>query len=201
MSIIHRDRKNLFPIQLYIIASLIINLLLKIFDYFPENQSFVNLKFAATNIYSLLEISLLYYFFYGIVRIKKYHLVLIILFVLYILIYVLYWGSKKFSIYSLAPDLYGFENIFIMAPCFFYIFEILKSDLVTNLKTDTNFIVICGILFYFSITAPFYFSYTIWNAILPELNKLFIIFNLSFYSLLFISFTKAYLCPLPEQKQ
>lgn len=201
ISIIHRDRKNLFPIQLYIIASLIINLLLKIFDYFPENQSFVNLKFAATNIYSLLEIAILYYFIYSNLRIIKFRISMIILFILYIFFYALLWSGRKNGFFLYVPILYGIENILIIASCFFYIIETLKSDLQTNFKKDAAFIVICGLLFYFGITTPFFFCYFMWTTIVPGFNKLFIIFSLSFYTLLFISFTKAYSCPLPEQKQ
>src|SRR4051812_34591 len=68
ISIRFKDRKSLLPIKLYIFVSIVANLIFNVFDTFLSNSSFRNLEQITFNIYSLLEISLIYYFL--LIRVK-----------------------------------------------------------------------------------------------------------------------------------
>jgi hypothetical protein len=69
-----------------------------------------------------------------------------------------------------------------------------------EINKDSNFIAISGILFYFSASVPYYFSSS------QELNlpaNFFVVYdciNYAFYTILFLTFIKAYLCPALEPK-
>ncbi len=199
-SFLHRHKKHLFPIQLYIIISLVVNIIIKITDFIPRTSLIVTINNVVLNIYSIVEIALLYYFIYGILKSRKFRLILIIFFIIYLSIYVSIWISTQKPFFLTEGPPFGFENLLLTIPCFFIMYEFMISDLVFDFKSDANFIITCGILFYFSITTPFYFGYSAMERIAPGFFKIFSILNFTFYALLFISFTKAYLCPLPEQK-
>ncbi len=59
-----------------------------------------------------------------------------------------YWIiiDKEF-IFLFDPMLFGIEGILLLIPCLFYIFELLKSNLVIDLKSNPNFISTCGCYF------------------------------------------------------
>jgi hypothetical protein len=197
ISIIRREKKDLFPIQLYIIASLVNNVILKIYDFVPNNYPYFKITSVATNIYSLIEISLLYFFLYKIIRSKRFRILMIIFYLIYFSICFLRWVLNN-EIFRATPSLFGIENIFLTIACLFYIYEIIKSDNYLDFKTDSKFLVTCGMLFYFSITTPFFFSIT--HLALKGLFYIIILFNMMFYILLYISFMKAYLCSIPTHK-
>jgi len=199
-SFIQRNKKHLFPIQLYIIISLIVNIIIKISDFLPRTTISVTINHVILNIYSIVEIALLYNFIYGILKKKKFKILLFIFFAVYLSIYASLWISTQKPFFLTEGPPFAIENLLVTIPCFFVIYEIMISDLVLDFKSDENFIIICGILFYFSITTPFYFGYSILERITPGFFKIFSILNFVFYALLFFSFTKAYLCPLPERK-
>ena len=120
--------------------------------------------------------------------------------IVYFSICALHWIIKVKGIFTFVPNLFGFEGILIIVPCFFYIYEILKSDSYIDLKNNAHFIVICGILFYFGITIPSYFSWYNLYYLSPQFIKIVIVTNYTFYTILFISFMKAYLCTASEKK-
>ena len=199
-SFLHKIKKNLLPIQIYVVISLIVNIILKISDLVPKNSISKMINYTVLNIYSIFEISLLYFFIYQILTRRKLKVSLLILFTLYSVIYIsiLFLYQKSF-IFSQGPP-FALENLLITIACFFVIYEFMNSNAVLNFESNANFIIICGILFYYSITIPFYFSYSLLEKISPEFFKIFSILNYVFYALLFFSFTKAFLCQLPEQK-
>ena len=199
ISLIHRKKKNLLPIQLYIIGSFIFNFIAKIFDAFPKNL--YNIGEVSLNINSLLEISLLFCFLFVRIKGRRFRILILVFFLTYLSTCCIFWIIKKNSIFTFSPDLFGIECILITISCLFYIYEILKSDLHIDLQSDTNFIITCGILFYFSISIPSYFSWYNLHLMAPEIERILLISNSVFYTILFISFIKAYLCPIPVQKQ
>lgn len=199
ISIIQPGRKNLFPIQLYIIVSIVANLIINIFDGLPSNSSYKKIAQATFNIYSILEISLIYYFLFFRIRGKGFRITMLISFLIYILACFVIWIFNTNLFFSFGPDLSGVEGLFITVTCFFYIYEILKSDLNMDLRSNANFIVTCGILFYFSVSIPTYFSWYNLHYMSPGFEKIVILINSVFYTILFISFTKAYICPLPQK--
>ncbi|HEY1871058.1 MAG TPA: hypothetical protein VGG71_08370, partial [Chitinophagaceae bacterium] len=111
------------------------------------------------------------------------------------------WIIKKNYFFSFTPDLFGIENILVLIPCLLNIIEILKSDLKTDLKYDPNFIVTCGLLFYFSISIPTFFSWGALYYLVPGFEKILIMTNTTCSILLIVSFMKAYLCLIPDLKQ
>jgi hypothetical protein len=201
VSLKHREKKDLFPIQLYIIFSLATDVILEALEIQPKNISTPEITNIVSNTYSVLEISILFYFLSGIVRGKMFRILILLFFLIYLSICFFVWTGKHKAFYFIVPQLFGIENLFITITCLFYIYEVLKSDLAINFKSDPQFIVICGLLFYFSLMTPLSFSYFIWVKIAPELNQMVRILNMIFYSLLFFSFTKAFLCPSQELKQ
>jgi hypothetical protein len=201
VSLTRRNDKTLFTIQLYIIVSLIVNIFLEITEIIPTYDPTGRIASVVSNIYSLIEISLLLYFINGNLRGKGFRATLKILLLLYFSICLLIWTSKYQALFFIVPHLFGIENFLIVVACLFYFYEVLNSELVLNFKSDAIFIVTCGLLFYFSIMTPLLFSYFIWVNVAPELNQIVRIMNMMFYSILFISLMKAYLCPSPKQKQ
>ena len=109
------------------------------------------------------------------------------------------WILNHRIFFSFTPDLLGVEGILITTCCIYYIFEILKFDMNVDLKSDANFIATCGILFYFSLSIPTYFSLYNLHYLAPAFEKITILANSIFYTILFISFMKAYICPIPKQ--
>jgi uncharacterized membrane protein HdeD (DUF308 family) len=200
VSLNYREKKDLIPIQLYIIVSFVVNGILNIIEIFSIRKQNGEFESALVNIYSLLEISIFYYYLFKKIKRQNFHISMIILLIAYYSICVILWTTKVKGIFSFTPNLFGFEGILIIIPCFFYLYEILKSDFIIDLKSNANFIIICGILFYFGITIPSYFSWYNLYFISPKSVKIIIITNYIFYTFLFISFIKAYLCIAPEQK-
>jgi hypothetical protein len=196
----YSDRKNLIPIKIYIILSIVANLIMNVFDsFFPQSHN-RNFEQAVFNISCLFEISLIYYFLFMRIKGRWFHVIGSISLFLFISICILFWILNNRIFYSFTPDLLGFEGLLITGYCLFYIYEILRSDINTDLKTDANFIVTCGILFYFSLSVPTYFSWNNLHYLAPGFEKITIFANSIFYTILFISFMKAYLCPTPNPK-
>jgi hypothetical protein len=200
ISIFNKHRSDLFPIKLYIIVSLIANLILNIFDAFVLNDPWKSIEQITFNIYSLLEISLLYYFIYAKIKGVWLRRSLLIFYIIFFSICIAGWSLNKKVIYSFMPEISGFEGILITISCFFYIYELLKSDLIINLKSNSNFIVTCGMLFYFSISVPIYFSWYNLHYLTPSIKEIFVLLNSILYTILFVSFMKAYLCPISDSK-
>src|SRR5580700_2743418 len=69
VSLIHHKKRDLIPIQLYIIVSLVVNGVLNILEISSIYKKNGELESAIVNVFSILEISILYYYLYK--RIKK----------------------------------------------------------------------------------------------------------------------------------
>jgi hypothetical protein len=193
ISIIRKGNKGLFPIQIYLIISIVSYLL----DFALKQKK----ESLIVNISTLLEIFLFYYFLYF--NIKKLILrkLIKLFFVIYFVICLTYWIARKDSIFLFDPTLYGFESLLITIPCLFYIYELLKSNLLISLKSDASFISTCGLLFYFSISIPTYFSWYTLYYLSPGFDKILSILIISSYMILIVSFMKAYLCPIQDQQR
>jgi hypothetical protein len=199
-SFVYRERKDLLSIRIYILASIIFNLIAKISDYNPQYFGYNFTSEVALNIFSLLEISLLYYFLFTRIKSRKFRITIIFFLFSYYSTCIIFWIMKKNSFYAFSPDLFGIECLLLVIPCLFYIYEILNSDLSINFNTDPNFIITCGILFYFSISVPSYFSWYNLRLIAPSILRILILSNSIFYTILFFSFMKAFICTIPKLK-
>jgi hypothetical protein len=199
VSVRRPGNKDLRPIQVYIFLSLFINTSLKIMELFSLKK--VNSESALINIFSILEISILYYYFFKRLSRITFKNSLKFLFGIYFITCIIFWSIKQKGVFFYSPILFGFEGILVTIACFFYILEIIKSDIYINLKADKHFIVSCGILFYFGITVPSYFVLYNLYFLDPIFFKVTIVSNYIFYIFLFITIMKAYLCTPTEQLQ
>ena len=193
ISILRKGNKGLVPIQIYIIISIIGYVLDIVFKQKIES--------IIINISTLLEIFFIYYFLYFNIKNSVFRKLIILLFIIYFFICTTYWILRKNAILSFDPTLYGIESLLIIIPCLFYIYELLKSNLLISLKSDANFISICGLLFYFSISIPTYFSWYTLYYLSPGFDKILTVLIITCYMLLILSFIKAYLCPIPDQQR
>jgi len=200
ISIVYRDKKNLLPIQFYIVICIIVTLIDLSYSFFI-NRQLLPLLFAIQNVQTLLEISLIYYFLYTKLKGKRFRNSLKIFISVYFIFCFFIWVYKKNSFFEFAPNLLGIEGLLIIIPCFFLIYEILTGDLRIDLKSNSNFIVACGILFYFSISIPIFFCWGSLYYLSPGSDKILTITNQLCFTILIISFMKAYLCPIPDQQQ
>ena len=200
ITILYRKRTNLAPIKAYIFVSIIANLLVNSFDSFLSKSYFEKIEQVTFNIYSLLEISLIFYFLFFRIKGKLARKIILIFFFLYIGVCILIWLSHHEIFFSFMPAFAGAEGIIITVCCLIYMYEILKSELDIDLMRDSNFIATCGILFYFSLSIPTYFSWFNLRYLAPDFHQIAILANSVFYTILFISFMKAYLCPIPNQQ-
>ena len=200
-SIVFRNRTDLLSIQVYIIASFIFNLIAKVSDFNSKIFSYNYISEVALNIFSLLEITILYYFLLTRIKTQKFRVIVILLLLTYYSTCIIFWSIKKNSFYAFSPDLFGIECLLLVISCLFYLYEILNSDLSINLNSDPNFIITCGILFYFSVSAPSFFSWYNLRLMAPNILRMLILSNSIFYAILFFSFMKAYICTIPNLKQ
>ena len=192
-----RKNQNLLAIKVYTILLFLISFS-DTFNYSPNLNKLI--ESVSVNVFSIIEISLIYYFLHKNISYKKSRHILKIFWLIYISICAVFWTANKDAFFSFAPALFGMESILIVIPCLIYIFEILNSELKTDLKRDPNFIVTCGVLFYFSISVPIYFSWFTLYYLSPGFEKILLITNTMCTILLIISFMKAYLCQIPDQQ-
>ncbi len=201
ISFFHGNKKDLISIQLYIIVSFLVNGALKVLEIYSIKKQYEEVESALVNIYSILEISILYYYFFKRITRREFRNSMKILLTIYFTTCSMVWCFDAKGIYYFAPHLFGLEGLLITIACFFNIYEILKSELHFDLRNNPNFIVTCGILFYFGITTPSYLSWYNLFYVAPDAIKIIFVLNYSFYALLFFSFSKAYLCIVPQQKK
>jgi len=201
ISLKSRNCKNLQPIKLYIFFSVVFNLTIKITDILPQTKVVTNIAHITLNIFSILEFTLIYYFLYSRIIGVRFRKSMIVIFIIYIAFFIIIWTFIPNSFTSFIPPLFGFEGLLITIPCFFYIYEILRSDLTINLNSDANFIITCGTLFYFCISIPTYLSWHNLFYLAPGIDKILLLSNSIFYAILFVSYMKAFLCNIQAQKQ
>lgn len=198
ISIKYGNKKNLLLVQLYIIFSLVFNVLFKVLEYFFDSDFSNRYISMLMKIYSIIEISLICLFLIRLVNRKKSKTVIKTLYIFYISIWSIIFVFFKNALFFNFSPMYGLENLFIVIACMLYIFEIVRSDEIIDLKSNSNFIAVSGIFFYFSISIPYFFI--AYSATRLGLIQIFSLLNLVFYILLFISLLKAYLCPLQKSR-
>ena len=196
----HRAHKQLFLIQIYIIASLFIDVLSSITELlFSNNKLWLDMDCLAFNLFSILEISVIFLFISKKIYKRKIRHILKALFSIYIILCVITWMSFPKAIISNIPYLFGLEGIIISTICLLYFYDLMQSPPAERIWGRPDFWVISGLLLYFSTTCPFYLAlddlkYT------PVINITFTSINYCLYTLLFIAFIKAFLCPIRIQK-
>src|SRR5450432_4921183 len=107
ISVLYQSRKNLLPIQLYIIVSIVANLILNIFDLLPIKSSYKNIEQVSFNIYSLLEISLIYYFLFISIKGKGFRTTMLISLFIFLSICIVGWTLSSTLFFYFASELSG----------------------------------------------------------------------------------------------
>jgi hypothetical protein len=194
---IFRNNRELNPIRFYLLES-IISMVSMIF--IPHTAFGLRIHHMEFNIFSFLDLSILYYYFRNLTQGRSLRRFLLGSFLTVAGICIYFWISPRFGISTFMPTLYGIQNLFITLPCLLYIYELFKSEEEVDLKTNPHFYIACGFLFFYATTFPFYMTYKTLYDITPEilhgLNSV-----QSFLSIiLFFTILKAFLCPYPEQK-
>ena len=200
VSIRRGNKKYLYPITLYIMVSFANNIILKAIEYFLDPRTFIAVSSIEIYAYSVIELFLVTYFIFKTINSKTLRNITISAFPVYIVFSVFTVFLLKKRIISFLPPLFGIENFLITIPCLFYFYELAKSDLNLNFKSNDIFIAIFGIFTCFSIATPYYLFNYILFLISKPYPPFYLLFNLTSYSFLFIVLTKAYLCPYQEQK-
>ncbi len=196
-----RAHKQLFLIRIYIAASLFVDILSSVTELlYPESKVCGEIYNGTINFYSLLEISIIYMFISTITLGKRTRKCMKILYLIYILVCAILWIYFPHAIILNIHHLYSFEGVLITAICLLYFFELIQNDFHTDILENPQFIIICGILFYFSTTVPYYFTSTSLLEISPSFRLIYDCANYLFYTILFLSIIKAFLCPIPIQK-
>ncbi len=197
----YRAHKQLFLIRIYIAASLFVDILSSATElFFPQSKICGEIYNCVINFYSLLEISIIYLFIRKITIEKRMRKGMKILYLIYIFSCAILWIYFPQAVVLNIHHLYAFEGVLITAICLLYFFEFVNRDFQKDIFKNPRFIIICGILFYFSTTVPYYFTSTSLLQISPSFRIIYDCINYCFCTILFLTFIKAYLCPIPIQK-
>jgi len=196
----HRAHKQLFLIQIYIIASLFIDVLLTVRELLFPGNLWMKISSAALNLYSILEILLISLFISNAIKRISIKSLIKKLCAIYILLVILILLHFPATITIDLRHLFAIEGIFITTFSLFYFYEIIHTDFSVDISKDSNFIAISGILFYFSASVPYYFSSNQELKLSPNFIVMYDCINYVFYTILFLTFIKAYLCPALVQK-
>jgi hypothetical protein len=95
---------------------------------------------------------------------------------------------------STLQNLYSFQAICLLIPCFLYYLEIFKAEPILILTNDPKFWIVTGLSFFMICTFPFSLFTNYFKAKNPLLyNYMYSIFYI-FYALLFIMISRSYLC-------
>lgn len=191
----HRRHKQLFLIQIYITASLVVDLLSSLTELvFLDSKIWCITNNVVLNLYSILEFSLICLFIYRLIINKAIRATARILYFAYLVICSAFWATFPKKLASNSPHLFALEGILITLFCLFYFYEFMQSDTYKEIRSNSQFIIISGILFYFSTTVPYYFSAFSLIEISPTFSNVYSCINYCLYTVLFITFIKAYTC-------
>jgi hypothetical protein len=183
-------------LTVYLFGTLVTDILSVIFDFqtFSAKSSEKRLSILL-NVYMLFEYTIFTFFiFLNLVKINK-RIFTAFLYCLFILFLVTVWNKYPLSFSKFGPQLFALEGFFILIPCLFYLFELTKLPSLFNLKKQPPFWIIIGSAFYFSITIPCYLLIYNIHARLPEYLPVINSFCFILYSILYLFFIKAFLCP------
>ncbi len=195
-----RAHKQLFLIRIYIAASLFVDILSSATElFFPESKICLAIDNAVLNLYSILEISVIYLFINRTISRKSFKISIQLFYIFYVGLCLIIWVFFPKAIISNTPYLFALEGILIAGLCLPYFYELIYSLPIERISKVPDFWVISGILFYYSSTFPFYFI-LIGLHYAPSINVIFISVNYFLYTILFLAFIKAFLCPIHIRK-
>jgi hypothetical protein len=193
----HRKNRELQPIRYYLLESTVSILLTLVIMF---SKSLRKYYYPESHFFALLDLTIWYYYFGSLLmkRNSRKILVACYLLILGIAAYYLFGILKGYE--KINPTLFGLENLFITIPCFFYFYELFKSEEPVDLRNNPHFLIACAVIFFYSTTFPFYMTYETFYEVTP--NLLHSLNAVEHVLLIIYDFViiKAFLCPYPEQK-
>jgi hypothetical protein len=189
----HRKKNSLTLITIYIIVSIIfysLDILISIFDYGADAF------FAAMyNSYGLFELCIINTFLFLKIKSKSFQFAVILGSCIYFSMCAIAWFINFHAFLKFTPFLPGIESIFIAIPSLLLIFEILKSGLAEDLRSNPVFLISSGLLFYHSLCVPimFFLGYTQLINKIPDYYQYMIDITFIFYAVFIFTVVKAYL--------
>jgi hypothetical protein len=188
----HRDN-NLKLITIYIVVTIIYSLTdVWACIFTPTNYKFLSVLY---NSYDILEFTIINSFIFSRLRSTTLRIVSVLCFLFYFLMCYIDFSHFHFS--NFTPIMAGIGYIFIAIPSLLLIFEVLKSDLKTDLRSNPDFLIGSGCLFYYSLCIPI--SFFLGNAFFAnnilDIAPYLVCLTYFFYAFLIYTFIRAYLSP------
>ena len=198
VSLVHRGHKELQPIRIwliYVLADELLDWVVKL----SSHRAFLSYRPIHTNLETIINLSLLYIFFAGVITRPFFRVSMLVMYISYLVACVIMWvplGHFK----DFSGSLIGFNYFCIAIPCVFYFYDLLRSELETDLKKDPVFYVVCGIFCFYAVAVPFGITYKILYDATPWVMGFLITTSAVFDLVMKIFIIKAFLCPVPRLK-
>jgi hypothetical protein len=198
VSLVHQGHKELQPIRIwliYVLADELLDWVVKL----SSHSAFLSYRPIHTNLESLINLSLLYIFFARVITRPFFRVSMLVMYISYLVACSIMWMPlhhfKEFS-----GSLIGFNYFCIAIPCVFYFYDLLRSELETDLKKDPVFYVVCGIFCFYAVAFPFGITYKILYDATPGVMVFLVTTSAVFDLIMKIFIIKAFLCPVPRLK-
>ena len=143
-----RKNKELRPVLLFVISSLIFDI---VPFFFVHNQGGRTLHNEMFNISVVIELTILYYYYQTLLERPAFLYCLYTLYAIFSGLILYLWLGPMHTFKVFWVTLYGVENLFLTIPCFLYFYQLFRSDDAMDLKSNPHFFVVSGIIFF---TAP-----------------------------------------------
>ena len=176
----------------YPIAGLIQTITFITSAIYVENRIKFKVIESSINIFTILEVILIYHLGFQIIKVRKLRNVLIFFLFSFFLYALLTWGfTNAFLINS--SRMFPIESLVVLIPTCFYFFQLFKLPPTFNLFNQPAFWINIGILFAFSCTLPLS-TLEFFNKKFIDSNFYFYYINFISYSFLYLSIAKGYCC-------
>ncbi len=157
----------------------------------PEFDALVFSNFMI-HLFLLVEFVIIYSFYWSILKDSKARILLKGVGVIYATSIISTWCINKTFYFN--PEVFFVpQGLILLIPCFYYFFQLIRSPLPNELKTDPNFWVMLGIMAYFGCTLPLFLLDNILD-FSNEIERKVYAINCLCYTLFFLLLIKAYLC-------
>ena len=191
-----KRKKNSLPfVTIYLAVSIIfysLDVLVSIFGY-GDDSFFAGMY----NSYGLFELCIINTFLFLKIKSKSFQFAVILGSCIYFSMCAIAWFINFHAFLKFTPFLPGIESIFIAIPSLLLIFEILKSGLAEDLRSNPVFLISSGLLFYHSLCVPimFFLGYLQLNNVIPGYYQYLMDITFIFYAIFIFTVVKAYLGP------
>jgi hypothetical protein len=191
----YRRNNNLILITIYIVVSIVFGLVDVLMSIIKHDA--YTFFAAMYNLYDVFEFCIINTFLFLEMKYNSSRIGTLLCSAIYFSICAIAWFIKFHAFFQYTPILQGIEYIFIAIPSLLLIFEILKSDLITELRFNPDFLIASGLLFYYSLSVPimFFLGNAFFSYDTRDIYQYLVDVTYVFYAVLIYTFIKAYLCP------